>query len=468
MAPPVSPTNQRVAESEGGSSTATGAPEAATPAAASTGEGVPIITQPSPATDQRQQSRDSILAHRNAFGEPADPVLDALFASTAREAAQPLIRRSKRDRRPTERAAAALPPPRNFEEAFGDVAAAQIELLQGTDRDVTRLSVPEDDEEPEDEGIAAILNDPSIGRLGRRRVRGRRGDPKPAAGLYVMGGSIPPGAPAASILADEETAAARRRRFGGSGLLPPQVNANRVLVGHGQAAPTVPDILEAGEPVDQQEIDDEEEADELDQFHAEAAVVAGPTPKLDLEQLKKGVVAPSTMKSYQGCLNAFFHWCYDNRPQWLTALGKVLVEKLREPGQANEGKRDLQKRRTSTLEAALSAIHEQAALVNLHLISADEYMEYLLTLEKQVPDPDDASKKKSAPLSKSAYGAHRAALYHLFRMHNGIGYDMNFSKRLKTLFQSHKRWLSENLPAKSASGTGKEAVPVALYRFLCK
>ena len=423
-------------------------------------------------TEDRQRS---ILAHADTLGEPVDPGLLALFANAAPadsavEVTPAATRRSKRDRGRTERAPAAAsqaaaspaPAPRNFAEAFGAVANAEIARRAGTDRDVMRLNVAEEEEE-QDEGIAAILNDPSIGRRRRRGRSLRSGDPKPAAGLFVID------APAASIdPIDEETAAARRRRFGGSGLLPPQVNANRVLVGEA-AAPTVQDILETGHPVDADEIEEEEEAEEVDKFHAEATRVGGgPTPKLDLEQLKKGVVAPSTMKSYQGCLNAFFHWCYDNRPLWLTALGKVLVEKLREPGEANQGKRDLQKQRTNTLEAALSAVHEQAALINLHLISADEYMEYLLTLEKQVPDPDNASKKKSAPLSKSAYGAHRAALYHLFRMHNGIGYDMNFSKRLKTLFQSHKRWLSENLPAKSASGTGKEAVPVALYRFLCK
>ena len=125
------------------------------------------------------------------------------------------------------------------------------------------LNPPEDDEEPEDEGIAAILDDPSIGRRRRRR----RGDPKPAAGLFVIGGHST-GAPAASTLMGEETAAARRRQFGGSGLLPPKVNANRVLVG--DQGPTAPNILETGHPVDSDEIQEEEAAEEAAQFHADA------------------------------------------------------------------------------------------------------------------------------------------------------------------------------------------------------
>ena len=327
------------------------------------------------------------------------------------------------------------------------------------------LNPPEDDEEPEDEGIAAILDDPSIGRRRRRR----RGDPKPAAGLFVIGGHST-GAPAASTLMGEETAAARRRRFGGSGLLPPQVNANRVLVG--DQGPTAPNILETGHPVDSDEIQEEEAAEEAAQFHAEAvgqSLHLVVTPKLDLETLKRGVVAPSTQKSYQSSLNSFFQWSFDNKPSWLTELGKETVERLREVLDENVGKRDRQRLHSSILEGALDGVLEhQSALVNLDLITADEYMKYLITLEKEVPDPDDPSKKKMVPLSKSAYGSHRAALYHLFRMHNGIGYDMNFSKRLKALFQSHKRWLSAHLPAKSASGSGKEAIPVALYMFLCQ
>ena len=441
-----------------------------------------------PAAQEISEERQrSIRAHANTLGEPVDPGLLALFANdgpadSAVEVTPAATRRSKRDRRPTERAAASASAvtspaaPTNFEEAFGAVANEEIARRAGTDRDVTRLSVPEEEVE-EDEGIAAILNDPLIGR--RRRGGGRnlrRGDPKPAAGLFVIGGHST-GAPAASIDSiDEETAAARRRRFGGSGRLPPQVNANFVVASPAaapQEGPTVASILEGGNPVDQEEIEEEEEAEELDRFHAEASGGVRPSgaiPKLDLEQLKKGVVAPSTQKSYQSSLSSFFQWTFDNEPSWLTPLGKETVECLRLPASGeNQGKRELQKQRTSILEAALDGVLErQAALVNLDLITADRYMEYLLTLEKEVADPDDPSKKRTVPLSKSAYGSHRAALYHLFRMHNGIGYDMTFSKRLKALFQSHKRWLSAHLPAKSASGSGKEAIPVALYMFLCQ
>ena len=426
-------------------------------------------------TEDRQRS---ILAHADTLGEPVDPGLLALFANAAPadsavEVTPAATRRSKRDRGRTERAPAAAsqaaaspaPAPRNFAEAFGAVANAEIARRAGTDRDVMRLNVAEEEEE-QDEGIAAILNDPSIGRRRRRGRSLRSGDPKPAAGLFVID------APAASIdPIDEETAAARRRRFGGSGLLPPQVNATRVLVGR---APTVPDILATGVPVDQQEIEEEEEAEEVERFHVEATGIVGPDPNLavvkpDLEALKKGVVAPSTQKSYQSSLNSFFQWCYDNQSSWLTPLGKLTVEKLgAPPSESNGKKRDLQKARSSILERALDGVLEQAFLVNLDVITADEYMEYILTLEKEVPDPDDPTKKKTVPLSKSAYGSHRAALYHLFRMHNGIGYSMEFSKRLKALFQSHKRWLSAHLPAKTGSGSGKEAIPVALYRYLCK
>ena len=429
-------------------------------------------------SEARQQS---IVAHANALGEEVDPGLLALFANTADAPADSAVevtpaatRRSKRDRRPTERAAAAASPapaPTNFEEAFGAVAAEEIARRAGTDRDVTRLNVAE--EEAEDEGIAAILNDPSIGRRrGGRKLR--RGDPKPAAGLFVMGGhSLPPGAPAASILGDEETAAASRRRFGGSGLLPPQVNANRVVVGVGPSDfDEGPSILDAGIPIDQEEMDDEAAEEEAQQFAAEEAGLA-PTVtgvdvfKPDLAQLKRGVVAESTLKSYIGCLQSFFHYLYDKQPSWLTPLGKLTVEKLREAPEG-EKKRAKQQRLSSIMEHALSGCLEQAYLVEISSITPDGFMKFVLSLEKEVKDPDDPTKKKMANLSKSAYDNHRSALNHLFRLHNGIGLETLFAKKLALHYQSHKRWLSANLPAKDASGSGKEAIPVALYRYLCK
>ena len=430
------------------------------------------VTQPSPTT--RERSRASILAHRNSYGEPEDPALDALFARET-EGAHETPRRGQRDRRPTERAAAAVAT--NFESAFAHVADQEIQRLQGTDRDVTILNAPEEEEEV-DEEFVALLNDPSVG--GRRSSRGRgrgRGrqrprDPKPAAGLFVMGGS-PPCAPAASIL-DEETAAARHRRFGGSGLLPPQVNANRVLVGESAAAShnlgDVPNILEIGCPIDQEEMDDEAAEAEAAVFAAEeAGRSVGPltTAKPDLEQLKKGVVAESTLKSYIGCLQSFFHYLYDNQPTWLTPLGKVTVEKLREAPEA-EKKRAKQQRLSSIMDAALSGCLENAYLVDISSITPDGFMEFILSLEKEVKDPDDPTKKKMANLSKSAYDNHRSALNHLYRLHNGIGLESLFAKQLALHYQSHKRWLSKNLPAKDASGSGKEAIPVALYRYLCK
>ena len=428
--------------------------------------------------DQRAAALSRIRAHRNTIGEPFDPALESLFAEAPAAAAAaaaaevtPGTRRSKRDRRPTKRAVAGASPtpaPTNFEEAFGAVAAEEIAMRAGTDRDVTHLNVAE--EEEEDEGITAILNDPSIGQRGRNL---RRGDPKPAAGLFVMGGHST-GAPAASTLMGEETAAARRRRFGGSGLLPPQVNANRVAVGVENRAPvdidgpTVPSILEAGEPVDQGEIDDEEAEAEAARFAAEEAGISLPAAgKPDLDQLKRGVVAESTLKSYMGCLQSFFKYLYDNQPSWLTPLGKLTVEKLRD-APPNEKTRARQKRVSSIMDAALTGCLENAYLVDISSITPDGFMEFVLSLEKEVQDPDDPTKKKLANLSKSAYDNHRSALNHLFRLHNGIGLESVFAKRLALHYQSHKRWLSKNLPAKDASGSGKEAIPVALYRYLCK
>ena len=438
-------------------------------------DGANPLVSPSPAAglteEARAATRHSIHSHRNAFGEPVDPVLDALFAAQGASQGQdavmdsvsPSPRRGKRDRRPTEKAAASRPPT-NFEEAFGAVANEQIEILHARGQDIAQLDVTEDDEPPEDEGIAAILNDPSIGR--RRR---RRGDPKPAAGLFVMGGS-PPCAPAASTLMGEETAAARHRRFGGSGLLPPQVNANRVLVGESATAShnqgDVPNILEIGCPIDQEEMDDEAAEAEAAVFAAEE-VGRSVTAKPDLDQLKRGVVAESTLKSYMGCLQAFFQYLYDKRPSWLTPLGKLTVEKLRD-APPDEKTRARQRRVSSIMDAALTGCLEQAFLVEIPSITPDGFMEFVLSLEKEVQDPDDPTKMKVANLSKSAYDNHRSALNHLFRLHNGIGLETVFAKRLALHYQSHKRWLSANLPAKDASGSGKEAIPVALYRYLCK
>jgi len=89
-------------------------------------------------------------------------------------------------------------------------------------------------------------------------------------------------------------------------------------------------------------------------------------------------------------------------------------------------------------------------------------MKYVLSLKHP---------KRGGSLSKSSYGSKRAALYHLFRVHNRTGMPPDIASQLTNLFKGFYRELTQNraILAGEAShhGDGKARMSVDLYKSLC-
>ena len=91
-------------------------------------------------------------------------------------------------------------------------------------------------------------------------------------------------------------------------------------------------------------------------------------------------------------------------------------------------------------------------------------------------------------LSRSSYGNKRAALFHLFRLHNRLGYPAEFGQQLGNLFKGFFRNIARQAPrqqeapaagAGAAGGApqqqqqqrhkeGKDPISVELYQALCR
>jgi hypothetical protein len=77
----------------------------------------------------------------------------------------------------------------------------------------------------------------------------------------------------------------------------------------------------------------------------------------------------------------------------------------------------------------------ETPVMNLDEITPNRYMEYILTLRHH---------RTGNYLSTSAYGCRRSALFHLFRLHNRIGYPNEFRLELNNLFRGFFRNLVQN------------------------
>ena len=112
---------------------------------------------------------------------------------------------------------------------------------------------------------------------------------------------------------------------------------------------------------------------------------------------------------------------------------------------------------------------ESAPLVHLDAITAERFMQYVMSLQHT---------RNGGYLSKSAYGNKRSALFHLFRAHNKVGFPESFRLRLGNLYRGFFRELqqyrgggtaqSNQARQRGAHKEGKDAMSVGLYRALCE
>jgi len=197
---------------------------------------------------------------------------------------------------------------------------------------------------------------------------------------------------------------------------------------------------------------------------APIAVPAGGGDRL--ANIRDGVVAERTLTSYINDLLAFLNWCRENEEfDCLTDYGKNEIANMH-VRQNGEGNRPFTMRIRSTFKAILRNAHVQP-IVHLDRITPEGFMNYVLSLRHP---------SRGGSLSRSSYGSKRAALFHLFRVHNRTGMPPEFANQLSYLFRGFYRTLTQrradlggggNAGHVSHRGDGKAPMSVALYEKLC-
>lgn len=191
---------------------------------------------------------------------------------------------------------------------------------------------------------------------------------------------------------------------------------------------------------------------------------------LTLQSIQDNIISPSTLKSYIGDLIQLFVWVQRNENHWLTRYGN---DKLAELFVQQENERDVQHRvRRSNGMANLLRMSYTEPIVHLDQIVPATYMQFLLSLTRN-----------NSYLSKSSYGCKRAALFHLFRLHNRTGFHEAFRLELGNLFKGLYRQIAASLRnaiiRRNNNGVvapddnnhnreAKELMSVELYKLLCE
>jgi hypothetical protein len=151
-------------------------------------------------------------------------------------------------------------------------------------------------------------------------------------------------------------------------------------------------------------------------------------PDVGLAAIRDGVVSDRTRTCYVSEIFSFLLWLKTYQPQVLTLHGlEVISSYLIESPNLSRDK--LLGRYRSQFGDILRNADENG-IIMLDLITPDLYMNYCRTLRHT---------RNRTYLSRSAYGVKRAALFHLFRLHNGSGYSEDFKHGLSNLFRGFFR-----------------------------
>jgi hypothetical protein len=216
------------------------------------------------------------------------------------------------------------------------------------------------------------------------------------------------------------------------------------------------------------EPDPEEDEQEDDNENPVAAIAVGledgniNNNNVTLQTVRDNIISPKTRQAYVSDLLQLLPWVYTNENQWLTEYGNEQLG-IAFVRQENETARQHRARKVNEVTNLLRDAYTRP-IVHLHRIIPSKYLSFILTLHRN-----------NAFLSKSSYGSKRAALFHLFRLHNRIGFNEEFRAELTNLFRGLYRQVAtqrniafNNDENNQNNREGREIMSVELFKFLCE
>ena len=154
-----------------------------------------------------------------------------------------------------------------------------------------------------------------------------------------------------------------------------------------------------------------------------------------VSDLRNSIVSHRTNMHYVHNIIDFLSFCFNHGTD---RYRRILTDEGNEMMRLNkrvegEGMRAHKRRSFLLVDERLRYARENP-IVFLTFITPEVYMNYLLLLRHRT---------KGTYKSKSAYGTHRASLFHLFRKHNSIGYSIDYRAELTNLFRGFDRNIAQ-------------------------
>ena len=159
----------------------------------------------------------------------------------------------------------------------------------------------------------------------------------------------------------------------------------------------------------------------------------GTDPTITLEGVHDSIVSSRTLQCYMGEIMKFLLWCVENKPNWLMADGTDCIASIME----EHGGEGVCAQRSHTHTELFGLLHscDESPVLLLGEVTPHGIMEYAMG-HRHIWG-------RQGYLSKSAYGTFRAAVFHLFCIHNHVGFSEIFCKELGNLFHGFFQQLTQ-------------------------
>ena len=151
----------------------------------------------------------------------------------------------------------------------------------------------------------------------------------------------------------------------------------------------------------------------------------GTDPTITLEGGRDSIVSSKTLQCYVGEIIKFLLWCVGNKPTWLTANGMDRIAHIMEE-HSGEGVHAWRSHTCTEFFGLFRSCDEPPVLL-LDEVTPHGIMEYAMGCHHIWGG--------QGYLSKPAYGTIHAVIFHLFHIHNHVGFSESFCKELENLFR---------------------------------
>lgn len=176
----------------------------------------------------------------------------------------------------------------------------------------------------------------------------------------------------------------------------------------------------------------------LDDFVNEADtealnIIQTTTEVVTYNDIEDSIISDSTLKKYLPDLMHFIFWLMDNSIICLTQHCISLLRNYKDKASRDD---DIFKIICNSKKEFMTHLRsaKETPLLDLKNVTTKLFMTYLITLKNRTTNTF---------YGRSAYNQRRSALFHLFRLHNNVGFDPIFKLRLCHLYTGWFRWLSK-------------------------